>query len=50
MGMTNQEEQALMDAFYGKSYDDRWYYVVSDKDLEMFELPQEGGIEDGNGD
>ncbi len=38
MGITNQEEQALMDALYGKSYDDRWHYVVSDKDLEEFRM------------
>ena len=47
MGMTNQEEQALMDAFYGKSYDDRWHYVVSDKDLEEFKMPQNDEVEDG---
>jgi hypothetical protein len=45
--MTNQEEQALLDALYGKSYDDRWHYVVSDKDLEEFKMPQNGEVEDG---
>lgn len=48
MGMTNQEEQALMDALYGKSYDDRWHYVVSDKDFEEFRLSRESEAEDGN--
>lgn len=46
MGMTNQEEQVLMDALYGKSYDDRWYYVVSDKDFEEFKLSRESEDEE----
>lgn len=50
MEMTNQEEQALMDALYGKSYDDRWHYVVSDKDLEEFKMSQNSEVEDGNDD
>ena len=50
MGMTNQEEQALMDALYGKSYDDRWHYVVSDKDFEEFKMSQKDEVEDGNDD
>ena len=45
MGMTNQEEQALMDALYGTSYDSRWHYVISDKDFEEFELSQKGEVE-----
>ncbi len=48
MGMTNQEEQALMDVLYGKSYDDRWHYAVSDKDFEEFKMPQNSEVEDGN--
>lgn len=47
MGMTNQEEQSLMDALYGKSYDDRWNYVVSDKDYEEFKMSRERKVEDG---
>lgn len=50
MGMTNQEEQALMDALYGKSYDDRWHTVVSDMDFEEFELLANREVEDGNDD
>lgn len=51
MGMTNQEEQALMDALYGTSYDSRWHYVISDKDFEEFKLPMvDRSEEDGNDD
>lgn len=46
--MTDQEEQFIMDSIYGKSYDDRWHTVVSDKDFEEFKMPQNGEVEDGN--
>lgn len=48
MGMTNQEEQAIMDSICGKSYDDRWHTVVSDMDFEEFELLANREVENGD--
>ena len=48
IGMTNQEEQTIMDMLCGKRYDDRWHTVVSDIGLEEFELLTAREINNGN--
>jgi hypothetical protein len=32
------DEGQVLDAIFGKSKDDRWYEVISEKDLQIFPL------------